>query len=235
MVDIQNLIYQNIVFTKDQQPYLKKHKESNGLNSFFEETTNTARYRAISKLVGHQVLYAKTFVWRAILQSISDKNCSSLTTLTALLTRKCLGTSENTLPNHTIWCAIIHAFVRTHPILQLPTKDDGDDEDEQETSTVPAKQSRNGNRKKVAGDTEFLEDFWVEVGVLSKEKNKSWGSDLKAPGWALVVSGCKHILPIRSVFIRFAGSSCSIAITISPRSVFFLGVFSMGLTMPTQA
>ncbi|KAJ6611855.1 hypothetical protein B0H10DRAFT_2283841 [Mycena sp. CBHHK59/15] len=205
-MDIQNSISQNIVFTKDQQaevtaacklqifdgrriefdneaikadimPYLKKHKESNGLNSFFEETTNTARYRAISKLVGRQASYAKTFVRRTILQSISDKNRSSLTTLTALLARKCLGASENASPKHTIWCAII-----------LPTKDDGDDEDEQETSTVPVKRSRNGNRKKVTGDSELLEDFWVEVGALFKEKNKSWGSDLKAPGWALFVN-----------------------------------------------
>ncbi|KAJ6555273.1 hypothetical protein B0H10DRAFT_2446441 [Mycena sp. CBHHK59/15] len=61
-----------------------------------------------------------------------------------------------------------------------------DDEDE-EPSTVPTKRSRNGNRKKATGDKEYLEDFWVEVGALFKEKNKSWGSDLKAPGWALFI------------------------------------------------
>ncbi|KAJ6611884.1 hypothetical protein B0H10DRAFT_1952673 [Mycena sp. CBHHK59/15] len=202
---------------------------------------------------------------------------------------------ENASPKHTIWCAII-----------LPTKDDGDDEDEQETSTVPAKRSQNGNRKKVTGDSELLEDFWVEVGALFKEKNKSWGSDLKAPGWALFVKvsimeerrlhpedsfllipttnsapppqappssrpGTSHgrhrntprtplalssdnyarhghSSSLSGAYSRSASSAdasalypyglcslCSIAVAISPRSMFFLGVFSMGLTVPTQA
>ncbi|KAJ6607267.1 hypothetical protein B0H10DRAFT_1956365 [Mycena sp. CBHHK59/15] len=204
MTDVQNLISQNIVFTKNQQaevtaacklqifdgrqiefdndaikadvvPYLKKYKESNGLNSFFEETTNRARYKAISKLVGRQASYAKTFVRRAVHDTLSEFHLSLILvqdSAVALLACKCLGASENASPKHTIWYAII-----------LPTKDDQDDEDE-EPSTVPVKRSRNGNRKKATGDKEYLEDFWVEVGALFKEKNKSWGSDLKAPGWA---------------------------------------------------
>ncbi|KAJ6583340.1 hypothetical protein B0H10DRAFT_884328 [Mycena sp. CBHHK59/15] len=101
MTDIQNLISQNIVFTKDQQAEVTAAcklqifdgrqiefdnnaikadiMESNGLNSFFEETTNRARYKAISKLVGRQASYAKTFVRRA-----------------------CLSASENASPKHTI-------------------------------------------------------------------------------------------------------------------------------------
>ncbi|KAJ6544897.1 hypothetical protein B0H10DRAFT_2203026 [Mycena sp. CBHHK59/15] len=160
--------------------YLEKHQAVNGLQVVF---ATSARKRVLKQAIRRQASYTKTYVHGILLPSVchDDSLGTSLTTVTGLLARKCLGGSENATPKLAIWVAILRSFACQHPEL-FKLKDDSDS-----ANQLPEKQTHAGDPKH-RGRVPKGTDFWSRIAALWKEKTDQWGSDLKATGWAQYIN-----------------------------------------------
>ncbi|KAJ7748980.1 hypothetical protein B0H16DRAFT_1461478 [Mycena metata] len=195
-----------------RKAHLKKYMNTNGLAVFFQDNTQ-ATTKLLNNHLGRAVSGVKSFMRRTFIQSLSDGDSNhgcSVTALTAVLAKKCLGGSENAKPKHAIWCLIVlntslfqQSFIRHDAQLRMspaasPKGDDNDDDDDNDeftnaanaTPAIPIKRTHSGTVKAQTSDGRLIAAFWARVQEIFTLQTKSCGTDLKSEKWTEYINTC---------------------------------------------